>query len=587
MDDTADVEPQICNIQVTEEVKSSIDPDDAYGYTKTSNFTSEVFKIEVGNLPRHCGYGELKKLMNKKLKLNPHKINVVSRINKAYVTFKNEEDKIDAVAKLNAFVLKGNKLSVKNAKPKADVMAKNKRENVDSSTSEVENKKIKVEDENISMEDQLKNTVIPWWKSSYEEQLKLKQSSMFSSLLEIRKKVSAVDNLDNEVFVWLMQQKKESGAFCPMDDILPSPCVGGYRNKCGFTVGKNSEDQAMVGFRLGRYRDQVCNVENPSCLIHVPDVMKQIVECFTQYVQQSKLSVYNTHTHEGFWKQITVRTTLENSSMVIITMCKQNLTDEEIQTEVRSVIDHFETSNVKVDTMLYQGVPTHRCNSKEISIKTLTGEGVIYEKLFDLKFRISPDAFFQCNTKAAEVLYKCIGDLVKQAIDETPDSKETALLDVCCGTGTIGLTLSSCVNRLVGVDICEQAIIDAVKNATLNNITNAEFYVGKAEDVLPKAIEGLSGINSLNLVAVVDPPRCGLHAKVIKVIRQCPAIQYLIYVSCSVDQAKTNFVDLCRPQSKRLNGPPFKPMLAQPVDLFPHTKHCEVVLLFKRIIPVV
>lgn len=203
--------------------------------------------------------------------------------------------------------------------------------------------------------------------------------------------------------------------------------------------------------------------------------------------------------------------------------------------------------------------------------------------MLGFKFRISPDAFFQVNQPAAQVLYSTVRDLC------VPDTKEgrgvgCTLLDVCCGTGAIGITASPRVDRLIGIELIEQAVQDARHNAALNNVVNSEFVSGKAEVVLPGIMSQLSSVDG-SLTAVVNPSRAGLHYRVVRALRNQPAIRRLVFVSCKPDgEAMRNFRELCcvPDPRKKLLTEAFSPTLAVPVDMFPHTAHCELVLLFER-----
>lgn len=206
--------------------------------------------------------------------------------------------------------------------------------------------------------------------------------------------------------------------------------------------------------------------------------------------------------------------------------------------------------------------------------------------MLGFKFRISPGAFFQVNQTAAEVLYSTVRDLcipnIKQ--EEQQSQSGDTLLDVCCGAGAIGITLSPRVDRVIGIELIQQAVQDAVHNATINNVQNCEFFPGKAEVVLPRLMSELSSAGG-GLTAVVNPARAGLHPRVIKALRNQPAIRRLVYASCKPDgEAMRNFRELCCAPDplKNLTGDAFSPTLAVPVDMFPHTSHCELVLLFER-----
>ncbi|XP_015282762.1 PREDICTED: tRNA (uracil(54)-C(5))-methyltransferase homolog [Gekko japonicus] len=218
---------------------------------------------------------------------------------------------------------------------------------------------------------------------------------------------------------------------------------------------------------------------------------------------------------------------------------------------------------------------TH-CSHEQCPYQLLSGEPHISEELLGLKFRISPDAFLQVNTAGAEVLYQTIGEMIRA-------HKDTVLLDICCGTGAIGLSLAEQVSKVIGVEVVDQAVEDARWNAAFNGVSNCEFHSGKAEVVLPQLL--MSWPETQPLTAVVNPSRAGLHYRVVRAIRNCEAIRRLVYVSCKPEgEAMRNFLEFCCPPDtgKKLKGEAFAPVSAVPVDLFPHTSHCELLLLLAR-----
>jgi len=264
--------------------------------------------------------------------------------------------------------------------------------------------------------------------------------------------------------------------------------------------------------------------------------------------------------------------------LAILVLDKKDLTEEEIQKEkeclkefFKGVIDKKE-EDLQLKSLLFN-LNTNRSGiSKMDNLDLLLGEQFLNENLLGLKFQISPLAFFQSNTKGAELLYQKIGQICEL-------DKNTILLDICCGTGTIGLTLASKAKLVVGVEIIPEAIEDAKLNSVLNDIKNVEFHCGKAEDVLPNLLKRFT---DERVVAIVDPPRAGLHTKVVQALRHLKNLNSLIYVSCNPEMAMQNFVDLARDTSKTYVNQPFVPIKAIAVDMFPHTTHCELILYFQR-----
>jgi len=262
--------------------------------------------------------------------------------------------------------------------------------------------------------------------------------------------------------------------------------------------------------------------------------------------------------------------------MAIVQVDSKGISKERMEQEEKNIHDKLMEANekglMKLDSLIIQehsGVSNFA--PADCPLKTLFGPTHIHENLMGLKFRVSANAFFQVNTKSAEILYSKVADFCTK-------SHEITLLDICCGTGTIGLSLAKHVNKVIGIEMCEEAVVDARENAQLNGIKNAEFIVGKAEDVLKDILKR----PFVNLVAIVDPPRAGLHMKTVKAIRACATISSLIYISCDKNGLLSNASSLCRPSSKKLKGVPFKPKKALGVDLFPHTDGVERIVLFER-----
>jgi len=173
------------------------------------------------------------------------------------------------------------------------------------------------------------------------------------------------------------------------------------------------------------------------------------------------------------------------------------------------------------------------------------------------------------------VLYSTVRSLLEV-------SPNTCVLDVCCGTGTIGICVAEKCNQVLGIEMVSSAVEDAKKNASLNKIDSekCDFFAGKAEDIIDSVI---MKAKYENIVAIVDPPRGGLHQRVLQLIRKCRQIKTLIYVSCDPKAATKNFVDLARPPTnKGYKGSPFIPTKLIPVDLFPHCTQSELILVLQR-----
>jgi len=562
--------------EAVEEKEAKIDAD---SYLNRDEFTSERYKIEIQNLPRIFGFGQLKKYLAS-LKLDYVKVKSPGKGNYAFVTFRNEEAKQNAMKIVNETTYKGKLLRAIPAKPAADPSAAianhdavRKRRTEDENESV---KKSKSEDSNLPLEERVQNSVAPLWKLSYEEQLKKKSDVVKSILRKIREKIFSTNP---SVQSWLLEQKKKyEGMCCEFVDYVPSPVQDGYRNKCEFSFGYNvDESDSLIGFRLGDFKSGSNEVVSPDACPNISSEMKTLVQAFKTYLhEKSSYKAFNVRNHEGNWRQLTLRSNQSNEFLAILVFEKKELTEDELKAEKDKLVEFV--SNLKFENFklisLFFSTSTKRTGASNAAenIEKLYGDDYLYEKLMDLNFRISPLAFFQANTKGAELLYNRIGDLCN--VD-----KGTIVLDICCGTGTIGLTLARRAKFVVGVEIIAQAIEDAKINSKINNISNVEFICGKAEEVLQRITKRYE---KEKIVAIVDPPRAGLHNKVIQTLRQLQNLDTLIYVSCNAELALGNFVDFARPTSKNYKFEPFVPVKALGVDMFPHTNHYELVLYLQR-----
>lgn len=178
--------------------------------------------------------------------------------------------------------------------------------------------------------------------------------------------------------------------------------------------------------------------------------------------------------------------------------------------------------------------------------------------------------------------------MYSKIIDYCQLSSKDIVLDLCCGTGGIGICLSHKVKKVIGIEMCKSAVEDAINNTKINNINNCFYVCNKVENVISDLLtfktEFIVEKEEDNLVAIVDPPRCGLHQNVIKCLRKCSKIKKLIYVSCNPTESLLNDLEsLCMIEDKNNKGKPFYPVKCIGVDLFPHTNHCEMIMLFNRI----
>uniref|UniRef100_A0A8C7S5B4 tRNA (uracil(54)-C(5))-methyltransferase n=1 Tax=Oncorhynchus mykiss TaxID=8022 RepID=A0A8C7S5B4_ONCMY len=503
------------------EEAASSDPNNLYRYVQADLFTSEIFKVEIQNLPKFIGFNDLKKFLEKH-RLNPHKIKLFGKQTFAFVTFKNEEERDKAMKMVHGMQWKGRVLSVRLAKPKADPMLR-KRERDEAGSA--------------PLSIQIANVVTPLWNVPYEEQLRRKEQEVEGVLQRLAREIG---NTNKAMLPWLFVQKeKYKRMCCPLEEIRPSPSQVEYRNKCEFVIGigANEEDKT-IGFRLGKYKGGSCAVVGPSDSIHVTTEAKRVVSEFQKFIRTTPYSVYSPETYEGHWKQLTVRTTRTKQAMAMVFFNPQKLEEKELNVLKSSMKEYFTEGDGKESgvTALYFVSEGQRQspNPEDLPCELVAGEECIHEELLGLKFRISPHSFFQVNTGAAEVLYSAVGEWAQL-------DKDSTVLDVCCGTGTIGISLAKRVRKVIGIEMCQEAVKDAKVNAKIND------------------------------------------SKVILAIRRAEHLKRLVYVACNAKAAMNNFIDLCRAPSNRVRGAPFRPVRAMAVDLFPQTMHCEMLLLFERV----
>eukprot|EP00456_Euglypha_rotunda_P039246 TRINITY_DN30183_c0_g1_i4.p1 TRINITY_DN30183_c0_g1~~TRINITY_DN30183_c0_g1_i4.p1 ORF type:complete len:308 (+),score=33.80 TRINITY_DN30183_c0_g1_i4:210-1133(+) len=306
----------------------------------------------------------------------------------------------------------------------------------------------------------------------------------------------------------------------------------------------------------------------------------------TKFIELSGLPVYHKVKHDGVWRLFLVRNGLRTGEIMLkIQIDSTSLSPERVSKLKEELVSHLtsavkllsdetkETTSVLKSIYLQQYAGFSNSAPSSCPDELIYGENYFTERLYDLTFRISPAAFFQVNTPTAEVLYSVVRNWgnVKST---------TTILDICCGTGTIGLSLAKQAHRVIGLEMEESAIRDAEQNAKINGITNATYICGKAEDTLKKALEVYG--SSDDLLAIVDPPRAGLHHEVLRLLRNCQKIKRLVYVSCNPDSLAENLKRFLAPPTKRFKREPFKAVRAISVDLFPHTPHCEMVVLLTR-----
>ncbi|XP_032682575.1 tRNA (uracil-5-)-methyltransferase homolog A-like [Odontomachus brunneus] len=544
-----------------------------YAYLERDDFTSEKYKIEIRGLPKYYGIGEFKKLLNEKLDLQSCKVKPPRKGSGwLYVCFRSEECRQRAINTINGIIWKNSMLVAQIAKPAPDPFVKRKLE------EETADKRLKndEEDKNCSPMERIKFSTTPLWNIPYMNQLKLKQNEMTSILMKIsHQMLKECKGLTD----WVNSQRKlYNGLPCELQNILSADVTEAYRNKCEFTIGKDSEQhKIMIGFRLSSYASGSTAVGPIDDLCHIPQNMKTAVKILETFICESDLEPFNPVDHSGYWRQVTARTTRADHLMLIVAIHPQDLSGDELEklkSQLRAFFEVGKGKDAHVTSLYFQTVDKKGLGGESSdTLYHVSGTEYIEETLLGMKFRVSPQAFFQVNTLGAEVLYKAAIDLAEPTMD-------TTVLDVCCGTGTIGLCFSKYCGEVMGIEMIPDAVKDAKANAIKNHVKNCEFFTGKAENILLAMIQRAM---KSNIIAIVDPPRAGLHQKALLTLRKAKKLSRLVYISCDPRAAMKNLVDLARPTSRQYLGEPLVPVKAIAVDMFPHTKHCELILCLERL----
>ena len=332
-----------------------------------------------------------------------------------------------------------------------------------------------------------------------------------------------------------------------------------YRNKAQFPIGTDREDNIGTGFYAGRTHQIIPNLE---CALGV-SVNQKILQIIVDFMNQNDVSAYNEETGRGLVRHVLIRYGFTTKEIMVCLVINgdnfpksEKLVDKLVQIEGMTSITY---SVNKENTNVIMG--------KEIGI--LWGQGYITDYIGDVKYQISPLSFFQVNPVQTEKLYGLALEYAGLKGDET-------VWDLYCGIGTISLFLAQKAKKVYGVEIVPQAIDDARNNAKINGIENAEFFVGKAEEILPEyyaQYEKEHGEKAYADVIVVDPPRKGCDETLLDTMVEMRP-ERIVYVSCDSATLARDLKYLCD------RG--YEIQKVKPVDQFPHTVHVETVVLLSN-----
>lgn len=338
-----------------------------------------------------------------------------------------------------------------------------------------------------------------------------------------------------------------------MNPIVPAPCESRYRNKAQIPVGLSADGKVVMGF-YSRHSHRI--VDSMDCCLQ-PKSFLSVASVVRKFIEDNRISVYNEETHTGLFRHLYIRYAEATDELMVCLVINGNKIPSE-QELVKLLLDAH--SNIRTIIINSNKEDTNVVLGKDYRV--VYGEGYIEDILCSLKFKISPQSFYQVNRTQAEKLYSIAGEYAEL---KTTDN----LIDLYCGTGTIGLSLAKGCKSLIGVEIVDKAIEDAKLNAQRNNIDNARFICADAAQAAQKLkTEGVSAD-----VIIIDPPRKGCDSALIHTIADM-APSRVVYVSC--DPA-TLARDL-----KIFDELGYKTEEVTPVDMFPRTAHVESVAKITR-----
>ena len=348
-------------------------------------------------------------------------------------------------------------------------------------------------------------------------------------------------------------------------DTVMQPVVGmehpfGYRNKAQFPFGTDKEGNPITGFYAGRTHDIIANTD---CALGV-EQNKEILEIILQYMRENKIKSYDEKTGKGLIRHALIRYGFKTKEIMVCLVVNgkklpkaERLIEKLIQIEGMTSITI--SPNTRRDNVIMGD-----------SYEILWGQGYITDYIGNVKYQISPLSFYQVNPVQTEKLYGLALEYADLKGDET-------VWDLYCGIGTISLFLAQKAKQVYGVEIVSQAIDDAKENAKINAIDNAEFFVGKAEEVLPEYYAEYerehNGETAHADVIVVDPPRKGCDETLLETIVKMQP-EKVVYVSCDSATLARDLKYLCA------NGYEIK--MCRGVDQFPQSVHVETVVLLSK-----
>jgi len=366
---------------------------------------------------------------------------------------------------------------------------------------------------------------------SYEKQLEYKKKKVLNNLIRI----GGMTTL-------------------PEFDVIGMENPYHYRNKAQFPFGTDKNGETVTGFYAGRTHSIISNTD---CYLGVKE-NQQILKIILEHLKKYNIPAYDEQSGKGLLRHVLIRKGFTTGELMVCLILNGIH-----MPEVKELVDKL--TKIPGMTSITINVNTKQTNViMGQEMRSVWGQDYITDYIGNVKYQISPLSFYQVNPVQTRKLYE-------RALEYADVEGGETVWDLYCGIGTISLFLAQRAKQVYGVEIVPQAIEDAKHNAALNGFTNAQFYVGKAEEVLPKKYreEGVEAD-----VIVVDPPRKGCDEALLQTIVQMNP-KRVVYVSCD---SATLARDL-----KYLTGEGYEVVKGTVVDQFPHTVHVECVTLLQRV----
>ena len=382
-----------------------------------------------------------------------------------------------------------------------------------------------------------------WQNMKYQSQLDFKQTQILNNL----KKIGGIE-------------------LSPNQDILGSENKYFYRNKLEYTFsnkrwltldeiqsGEKIIDKNALGFHVPGMFNKVIDINNCYLQKEPSNTIRLSVK---QFADENKLTYFDIQNHTGLLRNLMIRTSSTNDLMVLIQFY------EDDKKSIKLLMEHIRTSFPEITSLLY--IINQKANNTiyDQDVICYNGKDHIVEEMDGLFFKVGAKSFFQTNSEQAKILYQKIKELAFI-------TKDDLVYDLYTGTGTIAQFIAKQAKHVVGLESVPEAIEAAKENAKNNDIDNCSFFVG---DMKKSFTDEFIRKNGTPDIIITDPPRDGMHKKVVEQILKIGA-KRIVYISCN---SSTQARDLALMDSM------YKVTHIQPLDMFPQTHHVENILVLEK-----